>query len=313
MKELEIIIPAYNAHKTIELTLNSIEKQINKDIFHVTIVNDNGNDYQDIINKYKSKLDIDEIRTSKNEGPGLARQYGIDKTDSKYILFIDADDYLYSNNAIDLLLNKIKKHNADLVISNFIYERDHEIQIKSENTIWLHGKIYRREFLDKNNIRFNDTRANEDNGFNKLFILLNPIIVYLYEITYVYHENSNSITRKDNRLYRFTGLEGYSYNMNWAMEEAEKRNANIIGIATTAISTLCALYYYYLELYEIYDVKLIIKWSKKIYLKYIKYKEIADKYKEKYLEQLENEYKDKKINKYITFDEYLKKVSDYHD
>ena len=313
MKELEIIIPAYNAHNTIELTLDSIEKQINKDIFHVTIVNDCGKDYQKIINKYKGKLDINEITTLNNVGPGLARQHGIDNTNSKYILFIDADDYLYSNNAIDLLLNKIKKHNADLVISNFIYERDNEIKIKSENTIWLHGKIYLRDFLNKHNIRFNDTRANEDNGFNRLIILLNPIVVYLYEITYVYHENSNSITRKGHRLYRFTGLEGYAYNMNWAICEALKRNAAVTGIATTAISTLCALYYYYLELYDLYDVEQIIKWSKKIYLKYMEYEDIANKYKPKYLEQLEIDYKDKNINKRISFDDFLKKVRDYSD
>ena len=32
--------------------------------------------------------------------------------------------------------------------------------------VWMHGKMYRRSFFSKYNIRFNDSRANEDVGFN---------------------------------------------------------------------------------------------------------------------------------------------------
>ena len=313
MVELEIIIPAYNAHSTIETTLDSLASQKDNNIFHVTIVNDCGKSYKNIIKKYHDKLKITEIKTLKNVGPGQTRQYGIDNTNSNYILFIDADDYLYSPESINLLLSQIKTNNADLLISNFIYERDNKKEIKKNDVIWLHGKIYKRKFLEDNKIRFNSTRTNEDNGFNRLIILLSPKIVYLNEITYVYHDNNNSITRKDNRLYRFTGLEGYAYNMNWAMEEAIKRNALDLGIAITSIAALCSMYYYYLELYNIYDVEKIIKWSKPIYLMYKKYEAIATQYETKILENLKNDYRDKNIKMIITFKEFLKKVRNYDD
>ena len=240
-------------------------------------------------------------------------QVKIDNTNSNYILFIDADDYLYSPESINLLLSQIKTNNADLLISNFIYERDNKKEIKKNDVIWMHGKIYKRKFLEDNKIRFNSTRTNEDNGFNRLIILLSPKIVYLNEITYVYHDNNNSITRKDNRLYRFTGLEGYAYNMNWAMEEAIKRNALDLGIAITSIAALCSMYYYYLELYNIYDVEKIIKWSKPIYLMYKKYEVIAIQYETKILENLKNNYQDKNIKMIITFKDFLRKVRNYDD
>ena len=63
------------------------------------------------------------------------------------------------------MYNKILKEDADILISNFIYRRDEKELIKEKNLIWLHGKMYKRKFLIDNSIRFNNSRANEDNGF----------------------------------------------------------------------------------------------------------------------------------------------------
>ncbi len=310
MKEypIEIIIPSYNAHKTIKTTLDSILKQNTIFEYHVTIVNDDGKNYNDIVNNYQD-INISEIKTPTNVGPGSSRQYGIDNTKSKYIVFIDSDDYFYDEYSLENLITEIEKSNADIVISNFIYERDNKHIIKKHNQVWLHGKIYRRSYLEKHNIKFNNTRANEDNGFNSLCFLLNPIVVYLNKITYVYKENSLSITRKDNRLYKYTGLEWYAYNIVWAIEEAEQRNANPTNIAIKAISGLSVMYLYYLELYNTYEVENILKWSKNIYLKYLKYKNIADNYEKQALNNEEFNYQDLLINNKITFNEFKQKIN----
>lgn len=309
MNELEIIIPAYNAQTTIIKTLDSIKKQKNLPKYHITIVNDFGTNYVDIISKYKEYLNIDEIITKENIGPGGARQYGIDKTNSKYILFIDSDDYLENETSIIDLYNEIEKSSADIVISNFIYERDNMRTIKKHNPVWLHGKIYRRSFLDKYKIRFNCTRANEDNGFNSLLFLLNPLVVYLNKTTYVYHENSSSITRKDNRLYKFTGLEWYAYNINWAIEEAKKHNVSTRNLAIKSISGLSVMYHYYIELFEEYDVSKILEWSKDLYKNYLNYQEIADTYEQDALDLDEFKDNEKIKNNKITFTEFKEKIN----
>lgn len=305
---LEIIIPAYNAHKTIINTLDSILVQQNMKNFHVTIVNDYGKNYKEILKKYKDKMPIKEITTSRNVGPGLARQLGIDNSNSKYIVFIDADDTFYDELSLSTLSEEIKKGNYDLLITDFQYERDNEIAIKKDDSTWLHGKIYKREFLLKNNIKFNNTRANEDNGFNRLIFLLNPKIKYINKITYIYKENPDSITRKDNRLYKYKGLKWLSYNINWAIREAIIRNGNEPAILYTIISTLAAMYYYYLELYDEYEVDKILIWCKDIYKLYEEYQIKILKYEDIAIQDKEKENKNKKMKKIITFEEFKNKI-----
>ena len=298
MNELEIIIPAYNSQDTIIITLDSIATQKNLPTYHVTIVNDCGNNYKQIVDYYKEKINIDEIKTPENIGPGGARQYGIDNTNSAYLVFIDSDDYFYDEYSVSNLYNKIKKSNADLVLSKFIYERDGEIKEIVHDNVWLHGKIYSRLFLQKNNIRFNNSRANEDNGFNNLIFLLKPGIALSNDITYVYKENPNSITRKNNREYKLSGLEGYAYNINWAIEEAEKRNAEIKDLAWKIMDGLLLMYESYNNLYNNPDIDNIILWSKELYKKYKKYKNIIKDIEKEMIETANIE------KKKITFNEF---------
>lgn len=296
MKDLEIIIPAYNAHDTIETTLNSIAIQKELPNYHVTIVNDSGKDYQEIIAKYKNKIKVDEITTPFNGGPGLARQFALDNTDSKYVLFIDADDEFYDEKSISLLYNKINQTKVDIVVSNFIFNKNGIKEVKEKSTVWFHGKIYNKSFIKKNNIMFNNSRLNEDNGFNGLFFLLNPVVIWLNKITYIYNDNKNSLTR--NKEYKIDGLESYTYNINWVIEEAEKRHVDKVGIKAKALEGLHVLYKTYVDNYNDESINKIIIWSKKIYEKYIKYKDI----------QLEDDQSYE--NNIISFGDFLNKIKE---
>ena len=302
MNEIEIIIPAFNAHKTISKTLDSICIQEETPAFHVTIVNDYGEDYQQIVDYYKDKINISELKTPENIGPGGARQYGIDNTKSKYIIFIDSDDYFYDKDAVNKLYNKINNTDSDLVISSIIYERDGVTEIKEHSMVWLHGKIYRRDFLEKNKIRFNSTRSNEDNGFNSLLILLHPAVVVMKDITYVYHENPESITRANNRAFKLWGYEGYAYNINWAIEEAEKRGATPKDLAWKTLEGLLVMYKNYNFLYEDDNVDKIVEWSKDLFRKYKVYYSTI-----RYFEtEMVNDYKAE--NEHVTFAEFKEMI-----
>lgn len=76
---VDIIIPAYNAHKTISKALLSICMQTIKDKINVYIIDDcSDHDYKKIINKFKDRINITQYKLDKNSGPGVARQYGLD-------------------------------------------------------------------------------------------------------------------------------------------------------------------------------------------------------------------------------------------
>ena len=214
--DLDIIIPCYNSKETIFNTLFSISIQKETPNFKVYLINDKSEyDYSEEVNYFSKYYNIEEIKLDINKGPGGARKEGINRSSSPYIMFIDSDDLLYDSSSIKGLYEAVQGY--DICISNFILERDGVRVVKEKNKVWLHGKIYKREFLDKHNINFNNTRANEDNGFNRLIILLDPKIRYLDKITYIYKENENSITRSNNRNYKISGLEGFCINMKWAL------------------------------------------------------------------------------------------------
>ena len=71
---IDIIIPAYNAHNTIKKTLISICMQTVKDKINVYIIDDCSNeDYKEIINIFKDKINIKYYKLKENSGPGVAR------------------------------------------------------------------------------------------------------------------------------------------------------------------------------------------------------------------------------------------------
>ena len=216
---IDIIIPVYNARKTLELTLMSIKLQTIIDKINIYLIDDNSSeDYKDILNKYKD-MNIIYIKLDKNNGPAVARQKGIEMSSSKYIMFIDADDLLYDADSIKKLFNKIEE-DYDYVVGITIDEKQNT-QIMNESD--LHGKIYKREFLLKNNIKFNNTRVHEDNYFNNLVLLCEPKQKELLENIYIYVDNKDSITNI-NKEKEFENLEIYISNIKEIIEEATKRN-----------------------------------------------------------------------------------------
>ena len=216
---IDIIIPVYNARKTLELTLMSIKLQTIIDKINIYLIDDNSSeDYKDILNKYKD-MNIIYIKLDKNNGPAVARQKGIEMSSSKYIMFIDADDLLYDADSIKKLYNKIEE-DYDYVVGITIDEKQNT-QIMNESD--LHGKIYKREFLLKNNIKFNNTRIHEDNYFNNLVLLCEPKQKELLENIYIYVDNKDSITNI-NKEKEFENLEIYISNIKEIIEEATKRN-----------------------------------------------------------------------------------------
>lgn len=301
--KLDIIIPTYNAKDTLERTLASIAIQQGIEDVNVYLINDASDyDYKEFIDYYSKFFNIKEITLDKNQGPGAARRIGLEKTNNPYIVFIDSDDYFYSPLSVKLLYDTIVETDSDIVATDFLYERDNEKVVRSYNTVWLHGKIYKRKFLDEHNITFNDTRANEDNGFNRLILLSNPKLYYLPKTTYVYYENMESITRKNNRAYRLDGLEGYTYNLNWAMKKALERDLNKIDIALTALEVLVYMYHYYMEL----DNEKVINWSKETYRIYNDLKENLTN--EQINDYVTNINPQTPVIKYLTFDEFIEKV-----
>lgn len=137
-----------------------------------------------------------------NVGPGLARQAGLDKARGKYVTFCDADDLLYDAFTLARMVSAMEDEELDYLSTDWIEEiGDNEYMRHGQEISWLHGKILRRSFLIDNKIKFHpDLRVHEDTYFASVCIDTTDNPRHLSKISYVWTNNKNSITRKEDIL-----------------------------------------------------------------------------------------------------------------
>lgn len=260
-QKIDVIVPCYKAHEKLPRLLGSIICQTIVNDLKVTLVNDGDTkSYKDIVKQFSPFVEIQEVKLDKNSGSGAARRYGYENTSNPLVTWIDADDTFSGAFALDLLRRELleQPHNV-ICVGSFLEEHD-EAQPKpvyvphQNDTVWMFGKLYKREFLDQYDIKMNDTRANEDNGFNKLCTLLcndRQQIKFIPDVVYYWHSNPNSITRINDCQYSYDqSFVGYTDNMIWAFKEAEKRNPFNGRIMYEKLATMMNLYEYYIETVE---------------------------------------------------------------
>lgn len=253
-KKLDIIVPAYKAHGVLHRVLGSVIIQTIVDQVKVTIVNDaDDKDYQDFVKTFSPFVEVEEIKMEKNGGPGVARQYGIDHTSLPYFTCIDADDCFSSPFSLQRLLIELEQ-DPTIVMNVGSFAEDHNnltFLNHPNDMIWMFGKVYRRSFIKRYDIRFNDTRANEDNGFNTMIKLIasdQEKVNFIQDIVYYWMYKEDSITRVNNAEYSYNqSFPGYTTNMIYAVNGARKRKPFNPAIDQQAIVVMASLYYYYMQ------------------------------------------------------------------
>ena len=87
---VSVVIPMYNAQKTIEKSLAALEKQTFRD-FEVVIVDDGSTDKSpDIVKSYKMRMHL-KLLKQKNSGPAKARNLGAKEASGNIVVFTDSD------------------------------------------------------------------------------------------------------------------------------------------------------------------------------------------------------------------------------
>ena len=268
---IDVIIPAYNVPDNILFRcLASIACQDIVSDLEVTIVDDASTEqnYAKVAKHFEDIMKVNILRYDINGGPGVARQYGIDHTSNGYMTFIDADDTFNGAFALKALRNSIEMNNGMYIMSVGVFDEVHEANLQpgdgpvlmphDRDLIWMFGKMYKRSFIDRYNIRFHESsRANEDNGFNTLIRLCcsdQEQINFIPAHVYYWHENLNSITRANDCQYSYGGsirdsFYGFVENMIYAIKEAKKRRPYNGFINMWAVNCMLNIYEYYIECY----------------------------------------------------------------
>lgn len=249
MKEIAVIIPVYKAYETIETTLHSVAMQRHVDYNCYLIVDGEEQGSYDYL---LDKFDVNITYLEKNVGPGVARQYGIDHSTEPYISFIDADDTYLSSLALYTQKEPFKNENNVVVVTRFLQEfKDHTTRLKSVDMVWMHGKMYRRSYLEKYDIQFNETRANEDTGFNTQCLCYSndKEMVHIQEQgTYIWHYVETSIVNSNNGSFHLgDGVIGLVDNLEYAIQRVLKTKQINEVMKDIILNGMINLYSFYIE------------------------------------------------------------------
>ena len=199
--DVSVVVPFYNNSDTISRALTSIYNQTLQPR-EIIIINDRSFkiEYQklkEILKRFdKKKIKIHTFSIKKNSGPGTARNIGWNKSSSKYIAFLDADDSWHIKK-IEIQYNFMKNkniffsaHKSTYKYSNTFdnYNNNYNFKKVSIFAMLLYNQFTTPTVMIRRsvNIRFEHEKYYTEDYLLWLEILLNKYDIYLIELTLTY-------------------------------------------------------------------------------------------------------------------------------
>ena len=228
MVKISVIIPVYNVENYLRQALDSILNQTMIDNLEVLMVDDGSTDNSKyIVDEYADKYDNFHVYHKKHEGQAIARNFAIDLAKGEYIHFMDADDYLspkayeklyYFNPSNDFVVGNVLKFGEYNIWENILFKKafgmfNGDIKsfrlIQAPQILWdtiTCNKLFKKQFLDKNNIRFiNDDVYYEDLIFSLQAYALADSIGFSRDIFYYWRvrKDKSSVTQVQDSVKNF--------------------------------------------------------------------------------------------------------------
>ena len=213
-----VIIPVYNAEKTIERCLDSLLVQQREDAEFIAIDDGSKDRSREILQQYAENHTEIIFISQENSGVSTARNRGIEKARGTYILFVDSDDFV-SKDYFSTLDRAGEQSDADLIIFSQntiggktadeaeLYRRleDSDTLVEKMKLLLETRKImspwnkrFKKDIILKNNIRFiKEFQTGEDFNFCLQYTLCCKTIKAIYKNIYnVDISDNSSLSRK---------------------------------------------------------------------------------------------------------------------
>lgn len=189
--KVSVIVTVYNLEMYIRQCIDSIVNQTLEDI-EIICVDDGSTDKSlEILKEYENNDSRIRVVTQENAGAGAARNKGMSLASGKYLSFLDGDDFFEP----DMLEKAYKLAEADE--ADFVVYKSNQYHTESETYTfpswvvreaelppyhpfsfrqvttnvfkvfvgWAWDKLYRKEFIDKYNLKFQEQRTSNDMYF----------------------------------------------------------------------------------------------------------------------------------------------------
>ena len=172
-----VIMCAFNLEKIVNIAIESVLNQKFTN-YELIIVNDGSEDNTlDVLKKYEEKANgkIRVINNKKNIGLSASRNKAIRQAKGEYIVHLDGDDTLYNRSTLANIDATIGDQDYDIIYfgvqyvggGNKLYlpnaqNSTREARIVCDMHFAVASKVWRKEFLEKNNLTFIEGMYYED-------------------------------------------------------------------------------------------------------------------------------------------------------
>lgn len=212
---ISVITPIFNAEAYVDSCLKSILAQTMPD-FELLLIDDGSNDHSgQICDRYADQDQRIHVFHTPNQGLSAARNIGLDHAQGKFIVLVDADDFIEPDHLQQFLDSGIGEEG--LAYSNFLMEKadgtiieagipDAQAEtpeaieelitllIRKERFGWGWAKIYVRATIEKDHLRFeNGLSLIEDEVFTAAYCRHVKRIVCNSHATYHYRYVEKSV------------------------------------------------------------------------------------------------------------------------
>ena len=228
MDKVSIIIPVYNVENYLKQAVESAMNQTYENI-EIILVDDGSKDNSGKMCDEFAEIDKRiKVVHKPNGGLSDARNAGLENATGKYIMFLDSDDF-FELDAVEAMYKEIEDKDADYVIGNyrnasesgekwdkpvFDLKRFKPFKLSIDDYynsffimnsgVW--NKIFRKEFIDKINIKFEVGLPAEDAIFTTYCFIKSSKVYYIPTIVFNYRlREGNSISTSCSKQY-FDGI-----------------------------------------------------------------------------------------------------------
>jgi len=207
---ISVIIPAYNSGGTIKQCIESILVQ-EFDAVEVIIVDDGSEPaFAEMLDAIERSMPAIRVIHSENCGVASARNKGLAAATGEYVMFMDDDDQWIGNTGLQIISNQLAESDPDVLLFHYTrpspqyplkWPDDHPTPKQTMKhlealadyltcTVW--DKVFRREFLINQNIRFPQGRRWEDAAFIADVFDHHPTIDYINLVFYAWNRRAGS-------------------------------------------------------------------------------------------------------------------------
>lgn len=206
---ISIVMPVYNAEATLKRSIESILKQTNPNWELICVDDGSKDDSLGILKQYADKDSRIKVFHKDNSGPGLTRNYAMERCVGDYIGYLDADD-CWGESCVDELIKTIEEYNADVIFLRTMmcsggkqwdaYNVDQFSGLSQKDIIccmmsgilpWGQEKVIRSSIIKDNGLTYSADPVGEEAIFSFEALSRAETIKFINQPMYFYYVEAN--------------------------------------------------------------------------------------------------------------------------